>query len=56
MEAPRPKAGVSRKGNVFVKVPLPAGRKEHLPATRNVSAAHPFLVKLASHRAGFREM
>jgi len=47
MEAPRPKAGASRKGNIFVKVPLPAGRKGHFPATRSGSAADPFIVKLA---------
>jgi hypothetical protein len=44
MEAPRPKAGASRKGNVFAKVPLPASRKGHFPATRSGSAADPFLV------------
>ena len=48
MEAPRPKAGASRKGNVFVKVPLPAIRKGHFPATRSGSAAHPFVVKQLS--------
>jgi hypothetical protein len=48
MEAPRPKAGASRKGNVFVKVPLPASRKGHFPATRSGSAADPFLVEQLS--------
>jgi len=41
------KVGASRKGNIFVKVPLPAGRKGHFPATRSGSAADPFIVKLA---------
>jgi len=45
IEAPRPKAGASRKGNVFVEVPLPASRKGHLPANRSGSAADPFLVE-----------
>ena len=37
MEAPRPQAGASRKGNIVYIVPL-AG---HLPVTRSGSAAHP---------------
>jgi hypothetical protein len=41
IEALRPKAGASRKGNIFVKVSLPADRKGHVPATRSGSVAHP---------------
>jgi hypothetical protein len=48
MEAPRPKAGVSREGNIFVKVPLPVARKGHFPTTRIDSAAYPSLVEQLS--------
>ena len=48
MEAPRPEAGASRKGSVFVKVPLPASKKGHRPATRRASAADPLRVEQLS--------
>jgi len=45
MEASQPKVGASLKGNVFVKVPLSANGKGHIPATRSGSAANPFTVE-----------
>jgi hypothetical protein len=49
IEAFRPQAGASRKGNIAFIVPLDpaleAGLSGHLPATRSVSGADPLLAE-----------